>query len=116
MTEPIFLIIGIAIGYALCYISTQHAASATERALEVMTSAFNARFGVRTPVTHTKPETVATEPLKDNIITDEKDIPKKAQYDLKPPDLKSIRNAAIQAQERREKMEQNAGRMIGDHL
>ena len=50
MTEPIFLIIGIAMGYALCYISTLHAASATERALEVMTSAWNARFAPKAKV------------------------------------------------------------------
>lgn len=116
MTEAIFLTIGVTLGYTLCRLSMKESVRSLTLTIEMLQGAFNARFGVRTPVTHTKPETPVTSPLKDSIITDEKDLPKKAQYDLKPPDLKSIRNAAIQAQERREKMEQNAGRMIGDHL
>lgn len=116
MTEPIFLIIGIAIGYALCYISTQHAASATERALEVMTSAFNARFGTRTPVITPKPETSVTEPLKDSIITDEKDIPKKAQFDLKPVDLRSLRAEAANKTDAADRELRRQMGLIGDHL
>ena len=114
-TEPIFLIIGIAVGYVLCYISTQHAASATERALEVMTSAFNARFGVRTPVITSAKETPVTE-AKSSIITDEKDLPKKAQFDFQPPNLKQLRNEAIMKQDAKDRELQRELGLIKDHL
>ncbi len=115
MTESIFLIIGIVIGYVLCYISVQHAASATERALEVMTSAFNARFGVRATVTSPVKEKVATEPVS-SIITDEKDIPVKAQFDLKPPDLKMLRQQAITKKDTEERELTRQLGLIKDHL
>jgi len=116
MQESIFLIIGIAIGYALCYISTQHAASATERALEVMTSAFNARFGVRAKEPVSVVKLAETSEVPTTHINTEADIPKKAQFDLKPPDIRSMRADAIRKVEEREKAMRNASRMAADHL
>lgn len=114
MSESIFLIMGVTLGYTLCYHSMRSANSATKEALDSLLAAFNARFGTRTPVTQSKPETL--EPLKDTHIANEKDIPHKAQFDLKPPDLKMLRQQAIIKKDAEERQLQRELGLIKDHL
>lgn len=116
MNEAIFLAIGVALGYTLCWLSMKESVRSLTLTIEMLQGAFNARFGVRTPVTHTKPETAATEPPTEHIVTDEKDIPKKAQFDLKPVDLRSLRAEAANKKDAADRELRRQMGLIEDHL
>ncbi len=115
MLEYLPILISFVTGYILCYHSMHSANSVTKQALDSLLVAFNARFGVRATVTTPVKEKVATEPVS-SIITDEKDIPVKTQFDLKPPDLKMLRQQAITKKDTEARELQRELGLIKDHL